>query len=42
MEDKVLLKISNELTQAIRRKMTIDWHVRKSDRTGMRRINKDL
>lgn len=42
MEDEVLLKIANELTQAIRRNMTIDWHVRKSARAGMRRIIKRL
>lgn len=42
MEDEVLRKIANELTQAIRRNMTIDWHVRKSARAGMRRIIKRL
>ncbi|KYC67124.1 type I restriction endonuclease subunit R [Heyndrickxia coagulans] len=42
MEDDVLRKIANELTQAIRRNMTIDWHVRKSARAGMRRIIKRL
>lgn len=42
MDDEVLLKIANELTQAIRRNMTIDWHVRKSARAGMRRIIKRL
>ncbi|MEJ8767456.1 type I restriction endonuclease subunit R [Oceanobacillus sp. HCA-5259] len=42
MEDEVLLKIANELTQAVRRNMTIDWHVRKSARAGMRRIIKRL
>ncbi|WP_175615438.1 type I restriction endonuclease subunit R [Piscibacillus halophilus] len=42
MEDEVLRQIANELTQAIRRNMTIDWHVRKSARAGMRRIVKRL
>ncbi|TLS35297.1 type I restriction endonuclease subunit R [Pseudalkalibacillus caeni] len=42
MEDEVLRKIANELTQAIRHNMTIDWHVRKSARAGMRRIVKRL
>ena len=42
MEDEVLRKIANELTQAIRRNMTIDWHVRKSAHAGMRRIIKRL
>lgn len=42
MEDEVLKKIAFELTQAIRRNMTIDWHKRESARAGMRRIIKRL
>src|SRR5699024_9391866 len=42
MEDEVLKKIAFELTQAIRRNMTIVWHKRESARAGMRRIIKRL
>lgn len=36
MEDDTLKKIAHELTQAIRKNITIDWSVRKSARANMR------
>ncbi|WP_368645337.1 type I restriction endonuclease subunit R [Alkalibacterium putridalgicola] len=36
MEDETLKKIAHELTQAIRKNITIDWSVRKSARANMR------
>lgn len=36
MEDDILKKIAHELTQAIRKNITIDWSVRKSARANMR------
>ncbi|WP_332698933.1 type I restriction enzyme endonuclease domain-containing protein [Halalkalibacter lacteus] len=37
-----LKKIANELTAAIKRNISIDWHVRTSAQAGMRRIIKRL
>ncbi|MGQ4668998.1 DUF3387 domain-containing protein, partial [Metabacillus halosaccharovorans] len=42
MDDDVLKKIANELTAAIKRNISIDWHVRTSAQAGMRRIIKRL
>ncbi|QBJ81268.1 Type I restriction enzyme EcoR124II R protein [Bacillus subtilis] len=42
MDDDVLKKIANELTTAIKRNISIDWHVRTSAQAGMRRIIKRL
>ena len=42
MSDEVLKKIAQELTQAIKRNITIDWSVRKSAQAGMRKIIKRL
>ena len=42
MDDEVLKQIANELTAAIKRNVSIDWHVRKSAQAGMRRIIKRL
>jgi len=42
MEDDVLKQIAHELTEAIRRNITIDWSVRKSARASMRRVIKRL
>lgn len=42
MNDETLIKIAQELTQAIRVNVTIDFNVRKSSQAGMRRIIKRL
>ncbi|MFS8650379.1 MAG: DUF3387 domain-containing protein, partial [Caldibacillus sp.] len=42
MDDDTLKKIAQELTDAIRRNITIDWSKRKSAQAGMRRIIKRL
>ena len=42
MNDETLIKIAQELTQAIRSNVTIDFNVRKSSQAGMRRIVKRL
>lgn len=42
MNDEILIKIAQELTQAIRVNVTIDFNVRKSSQAGMRRIIKRL
>ncbi len=42
MDDETLKKIANELTSAIKRNISIDWHVRTSAQAGMRRIIKRL
>ena len=42
MNDEILVKIAQELTQAIRSNVTIDFNVRKSSQAGMRRIVKRL
>lgn len=42
MSDDTLKKIAQELTQAIKRNITIDWSVRKSAQAGMRKIIKRL
>lgn len=42
MKDEILIKIAQELTQAIRVNVTIDFNVRKSSQAGMRRIIKRL
>ena len=42
MEDDVLKQIAHELTEAIRKNITIDWSVRKSARASMRRVIKRL
>lgn len=42
MTDETLIKIAQELTQAIRSNVTIDFNVRKSSQAGMRRIVKRL
>ena len=42
MSDEVLKKIAQELAQAIRNNVTIDWSVRRSAQAGMRRIVKRL
>lgn len=42
MDDETLKKIANELTLAIKRNISIDWHVRTSAQAGMRRIIKRL
>src|SRR5690606_39074085 len=42
MDDETLKKIAQELTEAIRRNITIDWSKRKSAQAGMRRIIKRL
>lgn len=42
MEDEMLKKIAHELTESIRRNMTIDWSVRKSARASMRKTVKRL
>ncbi|NAS19571.1 HsdR family type I site-specific deoxyribonuclease [Clostridium butyricum] len=42
MSDETLKKIAQELTQAIKRNITIDWSVRKSAQAGMRKIIKRL
>lgn len=42
MEDETLRKIAHELTEAIRKNITIDWSVRKSARASMKRVIKRL
>ncbi|WP_041847485.1 type I restriction endonuclease subunit R, partial [Caldibacillus thermoamylovorans] len=42
MDDETLKKIAQELTNAIKQNITIDWSVRKSAQAGMRRIIKRL
>lgn len=42
IKDEILIKIAQELTQAIRVNVTIDFNVRKSSQAGMRRIIKRL
>ncbi|HAE91204.1 MAG TPA: DEAD/DEAH box helicase, partial [Tissierella sp.] len=42
MDDEILKKIAQELTQAIRNNITIDWSIRRSAQAGMRRIIKRL
>lgn len=42
MDSKILKQIAQELTDAIRKNVTIDWSVRKSAQAGMRRIIKRL
>ncbi|WP_270646761.1 type I restriction endonuclease subunit R [Paeniclostridium hominis] len=42
MNDEILIKIAQELTQAIRVNVTIDFNIRKSSQAGMRRIIKRL
>lgn len=42
MDDGILKKIAQELTQAIRNNITIDWSIRRSAQAGMRRIIKRL
>lgn len=42
MNDETLIKIAQELAQAIRVNVTIDFNVRKSSQAGMRRIIKRL
>ncbi|MEB6548988.1 type I restriction endonuclease subunit R [Heyndrickxia sporothermodurans] len=42
MDDKTLKKIAQELTNAIKQNITIDWSVRKSAQAGMRKIIKRL
>lgn len=42
MEDDVLKKIAQELTESIRKNITVDWSVRKSARATMRKIIKRL
>jgi len=42
MEDETLKKIAHELTEAIRKNITIDWSVRKSARASMKRVIKRL
>ena len=42
MEDEKLKEIAHELTEAIRKNITIDWSIRKSARASMRRIIKRL
>ncbi|MFY2157740.1 type I restriction endonuclease subunit R [Cytobacillus firmus] len=42
MDDETLKKIANELTAAIKRNISIDWHIRSSAQAGMRRIIKRL
>ncbi|WP_040205931.1 type I restriction endonuclease subunit R [Neobacillus jeddahensis] len=42
MDDETLRKIAHELTNAIKRNISIDWSVRKSAQAGMRKIIKRL
>ncbi|MEG2018245.1 MAG: type I restriction endonuclease subunit R, partial [Clostridium sp.] len=42
MDDETLKKIAHELTEAIKRNVSIDWSIRKSAQAGMRRIIKRL
>lgn len=42
MEAEVLKEIAHELTEAIKKNITIDWSIRKSARASMRRIIKRL
>lgn len=42
MDDEVLKKMAQELTEAIRNNITIDWSIRRSAQAGMRRIIKRL
>lgn len=42
MKDETLRKIAHELTLAIRNNITIDWNIRKSARSSMRRVIKRL
>lgn len=42
MEDDILKKIAHELTESIRKNITIDWSVRKSARASMRKTIKRL
>ncbi|MDA2175226.1 type I restriction endonuclease subunit R [Bacillus cereus] len=42
IDDAILKKIAQELTNAIKSNITIDWSVRKSAQAGMRRIIKRL
>lgn len=42
IDDETLKKIAQELTQAIRKNITIDWSIRRSAQAGMRRIIKRL
>ena len=42
IDEKVLKQMAHELTETIRRSLTIDWSIKKSAQAGMRKIVKRL